>query len=71
MPYAAHGDWQAHHAEWYRARYRVDGEFRQVEAKRKATWYAMRASDPAWLAAQAAKKRLQRAAAKKKKTDTK
>ena len=33
-------------------------------AKRKADWYALRASDPAWLAAQALKKRVARALGK-------
>jgi len=57
--------WLKFHAEWYAMRYRTDGAFRVAESKRKASWYAEKASDPAWLAKQAEKKRLQRAAKKK------
>ena len=45
--------------------YRVSEEFRKAEARRKADWYAARASDPKWLAKMALKKRLQHAAKKK------
>ena len=65
MPYADQKDWSSRHAEWYIGRYHADPAFKEAEAKRKADWYATRASDPAWLAAQAEKKRLQRAAKKK------
>lgn len=65
MPYANPKDWKAAHREWYVERYNTDPKFQQAEAARKADWYAARASDPAWLAEQAAKKRAQRAKAKK------
>lgn len=66
MPFAKTSDYRAAHADWYISRYRTDRKFQKLEAKRKADWYAARASDPAWLAEQAAKKRAQRAKAKKK-----
>jgi hypothetical protein len=61
MPYKEYADWKAVHREWYIDRYHSDSKFQRAEAKRKADWYAARASDPAWLAEQAAKKRAQRA----------
>ena len=65
MPYAAQKYWSVRHAEWYIDRYHTDVTFKESEAKRKADWYALKSQDPAWLAAQAEKKRLQRAAKKK------
>lgn len=65
MPYKNPKDWKAAHREWYVERYNTDRKFQRAEAKRKADWYAAKASDPAWLAEQAAKKRAQRAKAKK------
>ncbi len=65
MPYNDPEDFRKQHAAWYIARYRTVRKFKTAEAKRKAAWYALRASDPAWLAEQAAKKRLQRAEKKK------
>jgi hypothetical protein len=41
----------------YASRYRESVKFRTSEAKRKALWYAEKASDPAWLAEMAARKR--------------
>ena len=66
MPYADVADWKKSHAQRYVKTYRTDRKFRLAEAARKADWYSIRASDPKWLAAQAAKKRAARAAAKKK-----
>jgi hypothetical protein len=66
MPYKKIADWKTAHREWYIDRYHTDPKFQRSEAKRKADWYAARASDPAWLAEQAAKKRAQRAKAAKK-----
>jgi hypothetical protein len=66
MPYADKEDYRASHAARYAGLYRKNRKFREIEASRKADWYALKASDPAWLAAQAAKKRAARAAAKKK-----
>jgi hypothetical protein len=66
MPYTNPKDWKTAHREWYSERYNTDPEFQRAEAARKADWYAARASDPAWLAKQAAKKRAQRAKAKKR-----
>ena len=43
--------------ESYANRYRESVKFRTSEAKRKALWYAEKASDPAWLAEMAARKR--------------
>jgi hypothetical protein len=65
MPYAQTADYKTAHREWYLERYHADRKFQKAEAKRKADWYAARASDPAWLAEQAAKKRAQRATKKK------
>ncbi len=65
MPYAKPADWKVAHREWYIDRYHADPKFQRAESKRKADWYAAKASDPAWLAEQAAKKRAQRAKAKK------
>lgn len=65
MPWIPHDRWAKAHAAWYIARYHADPDFKLAESQRKAGWYALRASDPAWLAAQAEKKRLQRAAKKK------
>ena len=57
--------YREYHTIYMRELYRVSQEFREAEAKRKADWYALRASDPAWLAKMALKKRLQHAAKKK------
>lgn len=65
MPYKKHSDWKAAHRDWYNERYATDRKFVRAESERKADWYAAKASDPAWLAEQAAKKRAQRARAKK------
>jgi hypothetical protein len=65
MPYAKPADWKVAHREWYIDRYHADPKFQRAESKRKADWYAAKSSDPAWLADQAAKKRAQRAKAKK------
>jgi len=65
MPYKKIADWKTAHREWYIDRYHTDPKFQRAEAKRKADWYAAKASDPAWLAEQAAKKRAQRAKAAK------
>jgi len=65
MPFRKKADYRKNHTVWYMGRYWTDEEFRQAEAKRKADWYALQASDPAWLAAQALKKRVARALAKK------
>ena len=65
MPYADLADWKKSHAARYVEIYRADRKFRAAESARKADWYALRASDPKWLAAQAEKKRIQRAAKKK------
>jgi hypothetical protein len=67
MPYAKPADWKVAHREWYIDRYHADPKFQRAESKRKADWYAAKASDPAWLAEQAAKKRAQRAKAKGRK----
>ena len=64
MPFKRKKDYRRSHAAWYSARYRTEEDFREAEAKRKADWYALRASDPAWLAAQALKKRVARALGK-------
>jgi len=45
----------------YAQRYTSNQRFRDAEAKRKALWYAEKASDPAWLAEMAARKRESRA----------
>jgi len=65
MPYADVADWKKSHAQRYVEIYRTDRKFRTAESARKAAWYAEKANDPKWLAAQAKKKRLQRAAKKK------
>lgn len=65
MPYADPAAWKKSHAARYAAIYQGDPDFRDAESARKAAWYALWASDPAWLAMQAEKKRLQRAAKKK------
>ena len=65
MPYANPKDWKTAHREWYVERYNTDRKFQRSEAVRKADWYAATASDPAWLAEQAAKKRAQRAKARR------
>ena len=44
----------------YASRYRESVKFRTSEAKRKAAWYAEKASDPAWLAMMAERKRASR-----------
>ena len=66
MPYAKTADYRRAHAGRYAAIYREDKAFRKSESRRKADWYAGRATDPAWLADMAAKKRAQRAAAKRR-----
>jgi len=50
MPYKRKRDYRKSHAAWYSAKYRTEEEFREAEAKRKAGWYAEKASDPGWLA---------------------
>lgn len=45
----------------YAERYGASQRFRDAEAKRKAAWYAEKASDPAWLAMMAERKRELRA----------
>ena len=47
--------------ESYAERYAGSDRFRDAEAKRKAAWYAEKASDPAWLAMMAERKRESRA----------
>lgn len=47
MPYKATADYREQHAGWYAARYGASAKFRRAEAKRKADWYAARASEPA------------------------
>lgn len=65
MPYASPAEYREAHAARYAEIYSSSRKFRANEAVRKADWYAAKASDPAWLAEQAAKKREQRARAKK------
>ena len=64
MPFKRKADYREYHTGYMRELYQSSEEFRQAEAKRKADWYALRASDPAWLAAQALKKRVARVLAK-------
>jgi hypothetical protein len=64
MPYKRKDDYRENHAAWYSEKYRTEKEFRDAESKRKAEWYALKASDPAWLARQALKKRVERALGK-------
>ena len=44
--------------------YRTSQAHRDSESKRKAEWYALKASDPAWLAMMAERKREMRAGKK-------
>lgn len=51
--------------DYERRLYQTSQAHRDAEAKRKAAWYAEKASDPAWLAMMAERKRELRAGKKK------
>ena len=61
MPFKDKEVQREYHALYMGELYRESEAFREAEAKRKSEWYALRASDPAWLAGQALKKRVARA----------
>ena len=56
-PFKDQADYMRYDAAYERRLYQTSQKHRDEESKRKAEWYTLKASDPAWLAMMAARKK--------------